>query len=885
MKTTTPRPIRLKDYEPPAFLIDHVDLNFNLHPTATTVTSRLKIRHNPDAATSSGSLKLDGEHLDLKAIKLNGKTLSADLYSKTDSALSIHDVPTDAFRLEITTLINPDENTALQGLYRSRGIYCTQCEAEGFRRITYFLDRPDVLATYTTRIEADRTEATTLLSNGNPIETGRLDGGRRVFSVWKDPHPKPSYLFALVGGHLKYVRARFKTASDRPVELRIYVEPGKENRCAWAMDCLKRSMVWDEERFGREYDLDVFNIVAVSDFNMGAMENKGLNIFNDRLILASPDTATDMIYLAIESVVAHEYFHNWTGNRITCRDWFQLCLKEGLTVFRDQEFTADERDRAVERIASVRQLRAHQFPEDAGPLAHPVRPSSYIEINNFYTATVYEKGAELVRMLQTICGVEGFRNGMDIYFDRHDGDAATVEDFIDCFEDATSLDLGQFRIWYQQAGTPELSCQLTFDREKRTAQLAVEQILPPTPGQAKKKPLHIPLKFGLLNKAGDDIPLQLSDGTEFPDGVLQVTRRKQRFTFSGIASRPVASYLRGFSAPVKLTAKQSERDLAFLMVNDSDMFARWQAANDYATRILTRLVRARDHKPLRTRIERYARALEVSLSDPVLDDAYLAELLKVPSENDIAREVGRNVNPDAILEARKLFSGTVARALGGALEQLMDQTQVAVEFSPDAASAGRRSLRNAALTLLTFRGSSRDRKRLCSHFAGASCMTDEAHALHLLAASGGQARDKALERFYQRWQHDHLVVDTWFSVQAAVPARSTLARVKSLLGHPKFAMTTPNKVRALIGTFATQNPSQFHRSDGAGYHFVAEQVLALDKVNPQIAARLLAAFRSWRTMELGRRKQAQAILARLSKTPSLSRDVFEIADKMLGKTE
>ena len=586
MKTDTPRPILLKDYRPSNYLIDTVLLDVSLDPKRTRVRARLKVRRNPVWPGNPGPLRLDGETIELESLRLDGRQLGPREHEVTDKELVIPHVPAHPFTVETVTYCNPEANRALMGLYLSRGVYCTQCEAQGFRRITYFIDRPDVLATYTTRIEADRSEAPVLLANGDPLERGTLDGGKRHYAVWKDPHPKPSYLFALVGGNLASYASDFTTASGRKVDLRIYVEPGKEGRCAWAMDSLKRSMRWDEERFGREYDLSVFNVVAVSDFNMGAMENKGLNIFNDALILASPETATDASFSAIERVIAHEYFHNWTGNRITCRDWFQLCLKEGLTVLRDQEFCAEMRSPTVERIRDVRTLKAAQFPEDAGPLAHPVRPSRYIEINNFYTSTVYNKGAELVRMIQTLLGSEGFRKGMDLYFERHDGQAATVEDFVACFEDANGRDLQQFMTWYSQAGTPELVCQLKYDQRAKTAELTVEQMLPPTPGEAKKKPLHIPVRLGLLGSNGQDLPLTLASGERLEDGVIEVRRRSETFRFRDVPTAPVPSLLRGFSAPVNLTIELSDRDLEFLMANDSDLYNRWHAAQDYATRVM-----------------------------------------------------------------------------------------------------------------------------------------------------------------------------------------------------------------------------------------------------------------------------------------------------------
>ena len=592
MKTDTPRPILLKEYRPPNYLIEAVNLDIALHPTRTRVRARLKVKPNGAAGGKAGPLRLDGELLELESVKLDGRQLGASDFQRSDKELIIGAPPNGRFTLETVVFCNPQANKALTGLYLSRGIYCTQCEAEGFRRITYFLDRPDVLSTYTVRLEADREETPVLLSNGDPVERGTLDGGKRHYAVWRDPHPKPCYLFAVVGGNLAPFASDFTTASGRKVDLRIYVEPGKDSRCAWAMDSLKRSMRWDEERFGREYDLSVFNIVAVSDFNMGAMENKGLNIFNDALVLATPETATDSSFVGIERVIAHEYFHNWTGNRITCRDWFQLCLKEGLTVFRDQEFGADQRSATVQRIQEVRALKARQFPEDAGPLAHPVRPDRYIEINNFYTSTVYEKGAEVVRMLQTLLGLDGFRKGMDLYFERHDGDAATVEDFVACFADATGKDLDQFMTWYAQAGTPELVCELKHDPRAKTLDLTIDQVLPPTPGEPKKKPLHIPVRMGLVGGDGRDLPLTLASGQVLEGGLLEIRKRSETFRFRDVASRPVPSLLRGFSAPVNITIERSDEDLRFLMANDSDLYNRWQAGQDYATRVLVKTVRA-----------------------------------------------------------------------------------------------------------------------------------------------------------------------------------------------------------------------------------------------------------------------------------------------------
>jgi aminopeptidase N len=881
MKLEAPRPIHLKDYRPPAYLIDKVDLDFALDPTATRVRSKLSLRPNPDATGRREPLRLDGEKLELEEVKLDGKPLSKKDYKLTDTSLTLTKTPQGPFTLEITTRINPEANTALQGLYRSNRVYCTQCEAEGFRRITYFLDRPDVLATYKVRIEADPEEAPVLLSNGNPVDRGTLAGGKRHYAIWHDPFPKPCYLFALVGGNLAPIASTFRTMSGRQVDLAIYVEHGKEDRAAWAMDSLKRSMRWDEERFGREYDLDVFNIVAVSDFNMGAMENKGLNIFNDRLILASPETATDTIFEAIESVVAHEYFHNWTGDRITCRDWFQLCLKEGLTVFRDQEFSGDERSATVQRIVDVRQLKSHQFAEDAGPLAHPVRPESYIEINNFYTATVYEKGAEVVRMLQTLLGRATFRKGMDLYFERHDGEAATVEQFVKCFEDVSGTDLTQFRLWYTQAGTPELVCALRYDKAKKRAELDVEQVLPATPGQANKKPMLIPLRLGLLGGNGDDLELKLENGEEVPDGVLSLTKRKQTFRFADVPSRPVPSLLREFSAPVNVTIDLPDEDIEFLMAADSDLFNRWQAANTYATRTLVEITRLMAAGKPATRGTRYAKALGAAITGESLETAYRAELLKLPTQADVARVIGKNVDPALIHRAHRKLSRLIGRTLGSQLEGLYAEMAETGSFSPDAQSAGRRALRNAALTLLSARGTPKDIARLAKHYAKASNMTDRAHALYQLATLGGPEATKALADFHKRWKGDHVVIDTWFAAQAQSPLADTMKKVKSLTDHPLFSLSAPNKVRALVGTFAAANPVQFNRPDGAGYVFVTDQVLALDRLNPQIAARMLGAFRSWRALETGRRGLARKALQRVARTKHLSTDVQEIVSKML----
>ena len=876
------QPKLLKDYAPPDFLIEEVELDVALDPKATRVAAKLRLRPNPKVATGGRPLVLDGEGLTLQSLALNGKSLAPEDYELNEGSLTIPSVPAQPFTLEIVTLCDPDANTALSGLYRSRGTYCTQCEPEGFRRITFFLDRPDVLAVYTVRIEADRATTPVLLSNGNPVAQGDIPGTGRHFAIWHDPFPKPSYLFALVGGDLACVPDSFVTASGRKVALGIYVEPGKEDRCGWAMESLKRAMRWDEQRFGLEYDLEMFNIVAVSDFNMGAMENKGLNIFNDKLVLARPDTASDADYASIEGVIAHEYFHNWTGDRVTCRDWFQLCLKEGLTVFRDQEFTGDTRSGPVERIAAVRMLKTHQFPEDAGPLAHPVRPASYIEINNFYTATVYEKGAELCRMLQTLLGRDGFRQGMDLYFERHDGEAVTVEDFVEAMADASGRDLSQFMLWYTQSGTPELACSLDYDAHAKTARLAVSQVIPPTPGQTKKEPMLIPLKVGLIGSNGDELPLKLDGGTALSDGMLEVTAREQVFEFRDIPSPPTPSLLRGFSAPVRLTTSLNADQTEFLMMHDSDPFNRWQATQTYAVNLLTAAARGGGLELVKGKeAARLAHALGATASDAALLPAYRAEFLKLPSESDIARELARNVDTDAVHKARETLRTMIGRERGETLAGIYQQTAPTGPYSPDPESAGLRALRSAALDLLVATGEASEIARAERHYREAANMTDTIAALSILSYVEGPARDQALDHFYARWQDEPLVLDKWFAVQARAARPDSVETVRALLSHPKFSLKNPNRIRALIGSFAHANPTGFNRADGAGYRLLAEQALEIDRFNPHVAARLLGAFESWRTLEPGRQARAKAVLEHLA-VKSLSTDSYEIVTKTLG---
>jgi aminopeptidase N len=883
MHAPSRQPKRLKDYAPPDYLIEEVALDVLLAPKAARVSSKLRLRPNAKVATGGRALRLDGEDLKLESIALDGRKLSAADYLLAEGSLTIAGVPARPFTLEIVTTCDPETNTLLSGLYLSRGTYCTQCEPEGFRRITYFIDRPDVLAVYTVRIEAEREIAPILLSNGNPIEQGDVPGTNRHFAIWHDPFPKPAYLFALIGGNLGAVPDRFVTASGREIALNIFVEHGKEDRCDWAMQSLKRAMRWDEERFGREYDLDVFNIVAVSDFNMGAMENKGLNIFNDKLVLARPDTASDADYAAIESVIAHEYFHNWTGNRVTCRDWFQLCLKEGLTVFRDEEFTADTRSGPVERIVDVRMLKAHQFPEDAGPLAHPVRPASYIEINNFYTSTVYEKGSELCRMLQTLLGRDGFRKGLDLYFERHDGEAATVEDFVEAMTDVSGRDLSQFMLWYTQAGTPELACSLDYDSHAKIARLSVSQVVPPTPGQTSKEPMLIPLKVGLIGANGDELPLKLNGEQVVADGLLEVTGREQVFEFHGIPAAPTPSLLRGFSAPVRLTTSLDAGQIEFLMLHDSDPFNRWQAAQTYATNLLTAAARNGEALEHVTGWEagRLARALRDTARDASLLPAYRAEFLKLPSESDISRELARNVDTDAVHNVRDALRDKIGGEIAHDLVELYDATAPAGPYSPDPESAGIRALRNAILDLLAATGRPAGIARLEHHYEEASNMTDAITALSILSHLPVAGRDRALEHFYARWQDEPLVLDKWFAVQARAARSDSVETVEALLSHPKFSLKNPNRVRALLGSFVNANPTGFNRADGAGYALLAAQALKIDGFNQHLAARLLGAFESWHILEPMRQARAKSALENLA-AQSLSTDSFEIVSKTLG---
>ena len=879
MPDSAPETIRLEDYRVPEFLIDNVDLTFDLFDESTTVTSRLTMRRNPQSDRPTAPLVLDGHHMELVSVAVDGEALGGNRYSVDESSLTLSDVPDD-FTLEIVTRIEPHKNTALEGLYTSGGNFTTQCEAEGFRRITYFLDRPDVMARYTTTIIADKAQNPVLLSNGNLAESGDAGDGRH-WARWDDPWPKPSYLFALVAGDLVPYRDQFTTKSGREVPLEIYVRDGDQDKCEHAMRSLKNSMKWDEDVYGLEYDLERFMIVAVSDFNMGAMENKGLNVFNSKYVLASAETATDSDYANIEGIIGHEYFHNWTGNRVTCRDWFQLSLKEGLTVFRDQEFSADMGSAAVKRIHDVRRLRATQFPEDAGPTAHPVRPESYIEINNFYTPTVYVKGAEVVRMIHTLIGAEAFRAGSDLYFERHDGQAVTIEDFVKAMEDASGTDLAHFRRWYAQAGTPEISVQDVYDAEDNSLTLTVRQHTPPTPGQDDKQPVTIPLAVGLLDKSGQDIAATLDGNPATGTTVLTVTEAEQSFRFENVASDPVPSLLRSFSAPVKLTAQPRDR-LLFLYAHDSDPFARWEAGQQLASQLLLDMAaahrRGEDLALDGDFIDAFARTLE----DGSLDRAFVAEALSLPGEAYLADQMTM-VDVDAIHAARSFARREIAARLGDRLRETyaVHHDDGPYELSP--AAAGRRALKNVCLGYLASRHEDAGAIELASaQFRTGNNMTDVQAALSVLRDVDAPARTEALSAFYEKWRHDALVVDTWFTLQAMSSLPGTVAEVTALSKHADFDWRNPNRVRSLIAAFATGNQVRFHSADGAGYSLLADAVLTVEALNPQLAARLLVPLGRWRRQDPDRQALMKAALERILAVEGLSPNVYEIASKSIA---
>ncbi len=876
-----PRTIRLEDYRPPAFLIERVELRFELGEPDTLVEATLTLQRGAGASPDM-PLELDGDGLSLVAISIDGAALAAADFEATPDRLRIKRVPAE-FELRITTRLRPQDNTELSGLYQSSGNYCTQCEAEGFRRITYFLDRPDVMARYTTVIVAEHDRYPVLLSNGNLAGTGTLEDGRH-WARWEDPFPKPSYLFALVAGRLDYIEDHHVTMSGRRVQLFVYVQPHNIDMCGHAMNALKNAMRWDEQVYGREYDLDRYMIVAVDDFNMGAMENKGLNIFNSKYVLARPDTATDFDYEHIEGVIGHEYFHNWSGNRVTCRDWFQLSLKEGFTVFRDQEFSADMGSRAVKRIQDVNLLRTHQFREDAGPMAHPVRPDAYVEINNFYTATVYNKGAEVVRMLHTLLGASGFRRGTDLYFERHDGEAVTTDDFVRAMEDANEINLQQFRRWYSQGGTPVLSIKRYYDADAKSYTLTITQRCPATPGQVEKLPFHIPFAVALLDPQGRELPLRMKgEKNDLPeDRVLHLCEAEQSFVFQGIDTQPVPSLLRGFSAPVRLEVDYSESELCFLLSQDTDPFCRWEAGQQLAVQLIQTLASAsQEQKPMRVP-DAVTAAFAGVLQDSTIDPAFRALLLTLPSEVYLG-EFMQVVDPDALHAARQFVRRHLAVSLRSSwLECYHGLTQQG-PYRVDAEAIGQRSLRNLCLNYL-MELEDPDMDALAkTQFEAAENMTDVMAALSAIAQRDTADAEQAMAEFYRRWKGEPLVVDKWLTVQAQSRRADTLDRVEALTRHPAFSMKNPNKVYALLRAFAQGNPVRFHGSDGAAYRFIGEQIATLDGLNPQVAARLAGAFNDWRRYDDARQGHQRAVLTNLMNDSNLSPDTYEIISKSLGE--
>ena len=894
MRDATPQAINLKDYTPPAFLISTVALDVDIRESLATVHATLRVARNP-ANPAGGPLVLDGRHLELIGVAIDGRTLAAGEYRADENHLSVNPVP-DAFTLETTVRFDPWKNTRLEGLYATKAGLVTQCEAEGFRCITYFIDRPDVMAKYAVTLCADKARLPRLLANGNLVAQGdgepdgwfmKAESAGRHWARWEDPFPKPSYLFAMVAAQLDLLEDHFTTASGRKALLQIYVEPGKLDQAGFSMQALKKCMRWDEEVFGLELDLERFMIVAVSDFNAGAMENKGLNIFNTKYILARADTATDADYFGVDKVVAHEYFHNWTGNRVTCRDWFQLSLKEGLTVYRDQEYSADEYSRPVCRIQEVRGLRDRQFPEDAGPMAHPVRPDSYVEINNFYTSTVYEKGAEVVRMYATIIGKASFRKGMDLYFQRHDGQAVTCDDFRAAMAEAGGVDLGQFARWYSQAGTPLVECRGEYDARKKTYTLHARQSCPPTPGQPDKLPFVIPLAVGLVDLDGHDMQLKIDPQSVFPaattptTAMLSFTQTEQAFVFTEVPEHPVPSLLRGFSAPVLVRCEYTDSELTHLMAYDSDSFNRWEANQALTTRVLLAGVESIRAGNEMTIPQAFVEALGRLITDGSRDPAFAAECLQLPAENSLA-EAMDVADPDAIHAARVRFMRDIATRYRTRFEGAFRHFSVPGPYSPDATAAGRRALRNAALTYVSTIDDATSRALAFLEFRRAENMTDAMAALLCLSNSAGAERERALSMFYEKWKDEALVVDKWFRVQATSWLPGTLDRVKALTAHPAFDVRNPNRVRALLQAFAMDNPLHFHAADGSGYRWVAEQVVALDKLNPQVASRLARTFDRWKKYDTGRQAHLRKALESIREAEGLSSNVGEVVARALG---
>jgi len=882
LKGDAPRtPINRADYRPPAWLIDTAVITLDLNVDTTCVSSSLRVRRNHESDDTDAPLVLFGDNLETECVAIDGRELDADAYRLDDGRLTIGGLEESAI---VTTrvLIHPAKNTALEGLYQSGSSLLTQCEAEGFRKITWFGDRPDIMTRFHVRLEADREKYPVLLGNGNLVECGRLDGNRH-FAVWDDPFPKPSYLFALVAGDLGCKEDTFTTVSGRQVELKVYSERENLDQLEHAIESLKKSMAWDEQRFGLEYDLDVYHIVATHHFNMGAMENKSLNIFNARYVLADPDTATDADFEAIEAVIAHEYFHNWTGNRVTCRDWFQLTLKEGLTVFRDQEFSSDMQSRAVKRISDIKDLMARQFPEDAGPMAHPVRPERYVEINNFYTATVYEKGAEVVRMYDTLLGTDGFRRGMDLYFERHDGQAVTCDDFRAAMADANDADLGQFERWYRQVGTPTVKVETDYDEQAGALEISLTQSLPDHPDNADLGPLHIPFRLGLLAPGGASLSLPLDGEDEIREThLLELRDTETTVRFTGLDQKPIVSLLRGFSAPVKVEAQADDRELAVLLAFDPDPVARWMAGRKLSARVLDRAIEAHadgdDAQSPDLLVSAWRKIVENAKDDPAL----AAALLQLPTEPELAQNY-KPVPVDAIHAARSGLRRQLAESLAEPLREILDESRPRGGWRFDADDIAARSLANTALSLLVGARDEEAAKRAVAVYKDADNMTDRFAALASVAHARIDAADALLADFEKRYADNPLVMDKWFAVQAQVAADSTVDKVEQLMDHPAFSMKNPNKVRSLIGTFGMHNPSAFHRANGSGYRLMGKAVRTLDSLNPQVAARLVSVFNRWADYDEDRKRQMREQLQAIKAVDGLSPDVDEIVSAALKR--
>ncbi len=873
--TTQPKTIYLKDYQPPAYWVETVDLTFHLEETKTLVKSHVTFKRNENVANANTPLVLLGTKLELKNLSLEGRSLSQSEYILDQETLTIPHVP-DKFSLQIETEIHPETNSELTGLFRSSGLFCTQCESEGFRRMTYYPDRPDVMAKFTTKIIADKRRYPVLLSNGNCVETGDSENNPNYHWVkWEDPFKKPSYLFALVAGDLIAVEDNFVTCSGRLITLKLYVERENLDKSRYAMEALKKAMKWDEVTYGREYDLDIYMIVAVNDFNMGAMENKGLNLFNSKYVLASPETATDSDYYHIDAVVGHEYFHNWTGNRITCRDWFQLSLKEGLTVFREHHFSSEINKSSVSLIEDARLIRSRQFAEDAGPMSHAVRPESYMEINNFYTMTVYEKGAEVIRMLKTLLGWENFRKGMDIYFERHDGQAATTDDFVAAMEAASKKDLTQFRLWYSQAGTPEIEVQEVYDAAKKTYDLKLKQSCPSTPGQITKEAFHIPIAIGLLDKNGKDILPKTQ--------VLELREAEQVFHFSNITERPVLSLLREFSAPVKVKTSLSDEQLAFLLAHDSDDFNRWDAGHKLTERVLLRLMEAYKSGQQLKLESVWLEAYRLFWKADVTPD-FKAQIFSFPTTNELIESVAI-ADIDAIMAARTFLKDNFAKSFTTELLNAYQNYLTPGRYVYSASDAAKRSFKNLCLHYLMLLKEDKTVLNICiKQYHEANNMTDKLGALSALTQKDCLESKEALADFYVRWQHEPLVVNKWFTVQAISESENTLENVKALINHPAFEITNPNKVYALIGAFSSSNPVRFHEKSGKGYAFLREIVLKLDRLNPQVAARMINPFTRWKKFDVERQNKMKAELEKIKAESKLSKDIYEVVSKSLAQT-